>query len=69
MVKGKVWDQKFGLMGFPLYLGPGSQADVRLGSYRLQFLVIWGVYDPQVLMKFHANVKKTENSWSLVCSK
>ena len=26
-------------------LGPGSRADLGLGPYRLQFLVIWGPYE------------------------
>ena len=43
--------QKFWSLGTHLgSLGPGSKADVGLGSCRLQFLVIWGPYECPALM-------------------
>ena len=42
---------KFWSLGTSLgYLGPVSQWDVPLGFYKLQFLVIWGPYEPSVIV-------------------
>ena len=57
----KIWSQ-----GTPLgSLGPGSQEALGLGPCRFQILVIWGSYDPPVLLVFqtHPENLNTAGAW------
>ena len=58
----KILDQKFWSHGTPLEsLGPLSQQDTILGAGQLQILVIWGPYEPTVIVapETHAENPKT----------
>ena len=54
----KILTQKFWSHGTSLgYLGPGSQEALGLGSWGLQFHVIWGPYDSPVPVVCHGTPK------------
>ena len=62
----KILDRKFWSLGTPLgSLGPLSQGDVIVGPYGLQILVIWGPYEPPVLVACQATAEnpKSVGSW------
>ena len=47
-------------------LGTGSQADIGLGPWRFQILVIWGPIDPPEMVAFQSHAKKLNLASSLV---
>ena len=54
----KILTKKFWSQGTPLgSLGPGSQEALGLGPCQFQILVIWGPYDPPVLLVFQTHAK------------
>ena len=62
----KILGRKFWSLGTPLgSLGPLSQGDVIVGPYGLQTLVIWGPYEPPVLVACQATAEnpKSVGSW------
>ena len=62
----KILGRKFWSLGTPLgSLGPLSQGDVIVGPYGLQILVIWGPYEPPVLVACQATAEnpKSVGSW------
>ena len=62
----KILGRKFWSLGTPLgSLGPLSQGDVIVGPYGLQILVIWGQYEPPVLVACQATAEnpKSVGSW------
>ena len=62
----KILDRKFWSLGTPLgSLGPLSQGDVIVGPYGLQILVIWGQYEPPVLVACQATAENPSSvgSW------
>ena len=62
----KILGRKFWSLGTPLgSLGPLSQGDVILGPCGLQILVIWGQYEPPVLVACQATAEnpKSVGSW------
>ena len=65
-----ILDRKFWSLGTPLgSLGPPSQGDIIVGPYRLQILVIWGPYEPPVLVACQATAEnpKSVGSWCEEC--
>ena len=68
----KILGRKFWSLGTPLgSLGPLSQGDVIVGPYGLQIPVIWGPYEPPVLVACQATAEnpKSVGSWCEKCSK
>ena len=57
----KIWSH-----GTPLgSLGPLSQGDVIVGPYGLQILVIWGPYEPPVLVACQAQAENPKSAGAL----
>ena len=62
----KILDRKFWSLGTPLgSLGPLSQGDVIVGPYGLQILVIWGPYEPPVLVACQAQAENPKSAGAL----